>query len=130
MKRVFLTVLAMAVLSGCAAVRSLRGEQVGKRPLPVLSAPASEQAGDADGVERVPFRIGVSSATVENLAKLSNCRGSQGAGLMTPPGPVEVYRLICDDGSVFMAKCELRQCKRMPAPARAPAAPVAAAAAQ
>jgi hypothetical protein len=26
---------------------------------------------------------------------------------------VEVYRMVCDSGKVFMARCELRQCKAM-----------------
>jgi hypothetical protein len=69
---------------------------------------------DANGVpiERVPYRVGVSSSTVEQLARQHACVG-QGAGLLTEPGPVEVYRLQCGDGKVFMARCELRQCRRM-----------------
>jgi hypothetical protein len=26
---------------------------------------------------------------------------------------VEVYRMRCEDGKVFMARCELRQCVKM-----------------
>ncbi|HTD05330.1 DUF2846 domain-containing protein [Undibacterium sp.] len=68
---------------------------------------------DLAEIEKVPFRAGVSSATVERLAKQHSCAGDQGAGLLTPPGPVEVYRVSCDQGSAFMARCELRQCKAM-----------------
>jgi hypothetical protein len=50
--------------------------------------------------------------TVEQLARQHACVG-QGAGLVTEPGPVEVYRLQCSDGKVFMARCELRQCRKM-----------------
>lgn len=81
--------------------------------------PAAPALLDANGapIERVPFRIGVSSATVEKMAKAQGCRGGQGAGLMTAEGPVEVYRMRCEDGAmrgrVFTAKCELRQCVRM-----------------
>ncbi len=64
-------------------------------------------------VEKVEFRSGVSSATVERLAKQQGCTGSNGAGLLTGKGPVEVYRMQCDNGAVFMARCELRQCRRM-----------------
>ncbi|MBJ7311051.1 hypothetical protein ACFOLJ_16820 [Rugamonas sp. CCM 8940] len=64
-------------------------------------------------IEKVPFRPGVSSATVEKLAKLQGCGGGAGAGLMSEPGPVEVYRMACDNGKVFLARCELRQCRAM-----------------
>jgi hypothetical protein len=64
-------------------------------------------------VERVPFVLGVSSVTVERMALRAACTGGPGAGLLTPPGPVEVYRMTCDDGKTFMARCELRQCTPM-----------------
>jgi hypothetical protein len=51
------------------------------------------------------------------MAKQQGCTGGQGAALITQPGPVEVYRMRCEDGKlsgkVFMARCELRQCKQM-----------------
>jgi hypothetical protein len=68
---------------------------------------------DGVEVERVAFRPGTSSATVERLANAEQCRGGQGAGLVTEPGPVEVYRMACDNGKVFLARCELRQCRAM-----------------
>ncbi len=88
-------------------------EQVVVAAAPVKAAPA--QLLDADGVpiERVPFRAGISSVTVENMAKKQGCTGGVGAGLMTEPGPIEVYRMMCDNGKVFRARCELRQCKAM-----------------
>jgi hypothetical protein len=61
----------------------------------------------------VPFRPGVSSATVEKLAKRQGCAGGWGAGLVSEPGPVEIYRMTCESGKVYMAKCELKQCKAM-----------------
>jgi hypothetical protein len=61
----------------------------------------------------VEFRVGVSSVTVEQLARQQACVGGVGAGLLTAPGPVEVYRMACDNGKIFMARCELRQCKPM-----------------
>jgi predicted small secreted protein len=64
-------------------------------------------------VEKIEFRSGVSSATVERLAKSHGCTGSEGAGLLTEKGPVEVYRMKCDNGTTFMARCELRQCRPM-----------------
>ncbi|HEX7635867.1 MAG TPA: hypothetical protein VF427_11380 [Noviherbaspirillum sp.] len=64
-------------------------------------------------VQKVEFRSGVSSATVERLAKRYGCEGFGGAGLLTKQGPVEVYRMQCNNGSTFMAQCELRQCQPM-----------------
>jgi hypothetical protein len=64
-------------------------------------------------LEKVAFRPGVSSATVERLARRFGCTGSTGAGLITDKGPLEVYRLQCDNGTTFMAQCELRQCRPM-----------------
>jgi hypothetical protein len=102
---------AVALLAGCTAFH-------GKADAPVAAAkpraPAEQLLG-ADGVaiERIPFRAGVSSVTVERMARGQQCTGGQGAGLVTEPGPVEVYRMQCDNGKVFMARCELRQCKQM-----------------
>jgi hypothetical protein len=47
------------------------------------------------------------------MAKQQGCTGGQGAALITQPGPVEVYRMRCESGKVFMARCELRQCRQM-----------------
>jgi translation initiation factor IF-1 len=47
------------------------------------------------------------------MAKQQACTGGQGAALVTETGPVEVYRMQCDNGKVFMARCELRQCRKM-----------------
>jgi hypothetical protein len=109
MKRVL--VLVVLVLGGCSAFKSKT------EPAPVRATvkPEPDVLKDANGVaiERVPFRAGVSSATVERLAKQHGCGGGAGAGLVTEPGPVEVYRMQCENGKVFMARCELRQCKQM-----------------
>jgi hypothetical protein len=109
MKRLLALAMA-AALGGCA--------MFGPKPVPPVAAATSAAAAprlvDAGGapIERVPFRIGVSSSTVEQLARQHACTG-QGAGLVTEPGPVEVYRMQCADGKVFMARCELRQCRKM-----------------
>ena len=124
MKRLLVSVLSVAgalLLGGCVGVPCLD-----QPPLSAGNAPASPKlvtvpapAGDLriafDGVEieRVAFRTGVSSSTVERLARAASCTGGMGAGLMTAPGPVEVYRMACDNGKVFLARCELRQCKPM-----------------
>jgi hypothetical protein len=108
MKALLALVVATA-LGGCSMFRS-------KPPAPPVAASvkAAPQLVDTNGVpiERVPYRVGVSSVTVEQLARQHACAG-QGAGLVTEPGPVEVYRLQCSDGKVFMARCELRQCRKM-----------------
>lgn len=62
-------------------------------------------------IEKIPFEIGVSSNSVERLAKQNNCPSSKGAGLIYKKGPVEVYRVTCDDGRELKARCELRLCE-------------------
>ena len=104
-------VLVAVLLGGCTLFKS----KVEPAPAPVAAKPAAPGPVDPNGtpIERVPFRLGVSSATVEKLAKQLGCTGGQGAGLVTDAGPVEVYRMRCEDGKVFMARCELRQCVKM-----------------
>lgn len=122
MKRLSLLLLAAGLLSACSYIPFLHKEST------VAQAPVKRKPGPADAdakrimvggveVQKVEFRPGISSASVEQLAKAVQCRGGQGAGLVTEPGPVEVYRMACEDGRVFLARCELRQCKPMPAPA-------------
>jgi hypothetical protein len=104
MKRLALVCAAAALLGGCSMFH---------KQMPPPAAPAAPVADAAPAVETIPFRTGVSSATVEKMAKQQGCTGGQGAGLITQPGPVEVYRMRCDSGKVFMARCELRQCRQM-----------------
>jgi hypothetical protein len=100
-----------ALLGGCAWVHQPMP------PAPAAAPASSRPAGlvDADGtpIQKLPFRLGVSSNTVEKMARQQACTGGQGAGLVTEPGPVEVYRMQCDNGKVYMARCELRQCRQM-----------------
>ncbi|OIJ43005.1 hypothetical protein [Massilia timonae] len=96
-------IAAVVLLGGCAVAGS------GVDP----SEPAVTPSPDVVEIQRVPFKVGVSSTTVEQLAKAQACTSEQGAGLITEPGPVEVYRMQCQDGKVFMARCELRQCRKM-----------------
>jgi PBP1b-binding outer membrane lipoprotein LpoB len=113
MKRLPAMMFLAALLGGCSAFH---------KPRPPASAPAVAVAPagptgpvDADGtpIQTLPFRLGVSSTTVEKMAKQQACTGGQGAALVTETGPVEVYRMQCDNGKVFMARCELRQCRKM-----------------
>ena len=114
MKRALL--LVAVLLGACSHFKG----KVQPAPPPVAAVkPAAPGLTDSQGtpIERVPFRTGVSSATVEKMAKQEGCSGGQGAGLMTEAGPVEVYRMRCEDGpmrgKVFTARCELRQCVKM-----------------
>ncbi|MBW8902066.1 MAG: hypothetical protein JF619_29050 [Massilia sp.] len=110
MKRLCALLACAMVLAGCSVFKT---KVAAPEPAPVVKA--APQLVDAEGVpiERIPFRPGRSSATVEKLAKARGCTGGEGAGLVTEPGPVEVYRMLCEDGKVFKARCELRQCKAM-----------------
>jgi hypothetical protein len=113
MKPLFAAMLVGSVLlGGCSAFHGKPGPQAPDAP---ELAPTPAGLADAGGapIEKVPFRIGVSSATVERMARQQGCSGGQGAGLITEPGPAEVYRMQCDNGKVFRARCELRQCKQM-----------------
>jgi hypothetical protein len=107
--KALLALVVASILGGCSMFGA-------KPPAPgtAVAVKAAPQLADAKDVpiERVPYRVGVSSVTVEQLARQHACVG-QGAGLVTEPGPVEVYRLQCGDGKVFMARCELRQCRKM-----------------
>jgi hypothetical protein len=112
MKRLSLSLslsMMCALLAGCAMFRP-----AAQAPQPAQVQPGPQgNNGGAANIELVPFRPGVSSATVENMAKASGCTGGRGAGLLTEPGPIEVYRMVCDNGKVFQARCEMRQCKAM-----------------
>lgn len=110
MKLIVLTMCAL-LASGCSMFRS---EPVAEKPMTPRVVPAPPLV-DANGapIERLPFVPGRSSATVERMAKQKGCTGGLGAGLVTPEGPVEVYRMQCQQGKAFLAKCDLRQCKAM-----------------
>ena len=122
MKQLFI-LMCVASLTACATPTAMPvWETNPSAPTPSYSvtrltpAPAPAYSGAEIGameIERVPFRAGVSSTTVEKMAAQYGCSGatSQGAGLMTPQGPVEIYRMVCDSNRVFMARCEFRQCR-------------------
>ena len=98
--------LLAALLGGC----SVFGSSIDLSE-PAASAPVAST--DVAAIQRVPFKVGESSHTVEKLAQAQACTSTQGAGLVTEPGPIEVYRMQCQNGQVFMARCELRQCRKM-----------------
>ena len=112
MKRLFVLMSCAVLLSACAT----RNKPMAQWVPPTVKAKAPVLT-DANGnpIENIPFRAGVSSVTVEKMAQAQGCASSQGAGLLTPQGPVEVYRVVCESRQVFMARCELRQCRPMAA---------------
>lgn len=106
------TVMTSALISGCSLFSKVNSDTAGK-PLKTQVATQNRVDNEDPLVQKIEFRTGVSSVTVERLALQSQCTSKQGAGQITPKAPVEVYRVNCDDGRVFMAKCELRQCQNM-----------------
>ncbi|MFZ6843726.1 hypothetical protein [Undibacterium sp. RuTC16W] len=78
-------------------------------PVAATQAPAP----GAYKIQTIDFVTGTSSTTVEKIAREYGCNGGKGAGLITPAGPVEIYRMQCESGQSFLARCELRQCKAM-----------------
>ncbi len=80
-------------------------------PAPTPTPTAGNNGASKINIEKIPFEIGVSSNNVERLAKQNNCPSSKGAGLIYKKGPIEVYRVTCDDGRELKARCELRQCE-------------------
>jgi hypothetical protein len=126
MKRLYLIAMlgASLVAAGCSSFQSGTGaSSMTAVAQPAVSAAPARNAGtpadqitvqDEAGsvvVQKVEFKPGVSSATVERLGKRFGCTGRTGAGLVTEKGPVEVYRMQCDNGTTFLAQCELRQCR-------------------
>jgi uncharacterized protein YerC len=114
MKRLpLIALLCVLPLSGCSAFHRTGPAPAHAAPALAHTAPAPGLAADGAPIQKIPFHTGVSSATVERMARGQACTGGQGAGLITEQGPVEVYRMQCADGKVFMARCELRQCRQM-----------------
>ena len=117
MKRLFVLLscafAGVFALGGCSMLKTAPPAAAAVAAAP--AKPASQQLVDRNrvAIERIAFRPGVSSVTVEKLGKLQACISAEGAGLVTEAGPVEVYRMACGSGKVFMARCELRQCKAM-----------------
>jgi hypothetical protein len=116
LKRIWMVLVTSAVViltSGCAA----RAPSISLAPAAVERAVSLAPLSIDDGngnivqIQKVEFQSGVSSITVERLAKRYGCEGGNGAGRITGKGPREMYRMTCDNGQTFLAKCELRQCK-------------------
>lgn len=115
MRPVIQSIMSVVLLLSVAGCAALPGMLAGERPaadaapLAVAAAPAPAEP----QIQTIPFQAGVSSMTVEKLAQKYGCSGRKGAARITDQGPVEVYRMACDDERVLLVKCELRQCKMM-----------------
>jgi hypothetical protein len=107
--------IACKTIGKTASSQAANGQSVVKTEQVMLQPPGAgnSAANNAVAVQQVPFQIATSSVTVERMAQQAGCVGGKGASLVTEKGPVEVYRMQCDNGKVFLAKCELRQCSRM-----------------
>ncbi len=113
----------LCLMAGCSSLpfggNQPQEAEAARRAASLKKAPPSDYAQDGSKrvaingveIERVEFKPGVSSFTVEKMASQAGCTGGPGAGLVTDPGPVEMYRMACGDGRVFLARCELRQCR-------------------
>jgi hypothetical protein len=109
LKLAALAAVALLLIGGCAR----RVKPPAAPPAAVAAVAPGMRGADGTLIEALPFRQGVSSMTVERLGKQQACVSREGASLVTEPGPVEVYKMVCESGRVFMARCELRQCRAM-----------------
>jgi hypothetical protein len=115
MNRSILTmvIVTTALISGCGLLpKASSGNDAKNKP---VKAPmeVNSPANASPILQKIEFTTGVSSVIVERMASKNQCISQQGAGQITPKGPTEIYRVNCEDGRVFMAKCELRQCQPM-----------------
>jgi hypothetical protein len=94
----------------------------GHVPMPLATASGSTEA-HTGGTSSTPsaqpnaarshaaqVKFGKFSYVAEKLAKADGCGSDQGAALTTEPGPVESYRVECNDGRAFAVHCEYGVC--------------------
>jgi hypothetical protein len=103
-----LAIVSVIALSGCANF-SLREKLGIKSSKPTVFSPIAPVR-DPNYKEPEKIVIGVSSKVVEKLAVRESCTTNRGATRTSEEGPIESYRVSCDDGRVLLARCELRQC--------------------
>ncbi len=104
-------VLSSGLLTACASVKLFNSPDKNASVSKPVVTPQPTSANEIGTIERVPFELGVSSVTVERMAKQNNCQSAKGAGLLHKKGPIEVYRVMCKDGREIKARCEMRQCE-------------------
>jgi hypothetical protein len=108
------TVITSGLISGCGLfTKTKSSNEATAGALTTQTLAQNNTSKDDQILQKIEFKTGISSVTVERLALQSQCTSKQGAAQLTPKAPIEVYRVSCDDGRVFMAKCELRQCQTM-----------------
>lgn len=103
-----ITLIASILLAGCNLFPK---SKPGDDNQSLNNKPKMTKSDDGNDIQKVKFEIGVSSVAIEKLAAKNQCTSKLGAGQISPKGPVEMYRIQCDDGRVLMARCELRQCQ-------------------
>jgi hypothetical protein len=107
-----IALLSLFLVSACSTKKKASTEMVEVKKIKKTTAQLTVREENADvPIETIPFTIGVSSTTVERLAKQQSCESKLGAGLLFSDGPRERYRVSCEDGRVLLAVCELRQCR-------------------
>ena len=113
MRSVFQPIMSVALFLSVAGCASLQQMFDNERPAVQAPVAAAAPAASEPQIQTIPFQAGISSMTVEKLALQYGCTAAKGAARITDQGPVEVYRMACDDQRVLLVKCELRQCKAM-----------------
>ncbi len=103
--------LALQLAPSGEAEQSLKKlKLIGTVPQLTQTAQKEGDEEEEEDVQTESFRLGRSSYVVGEMAKKNACYSNAGAGLITEQGPVEIYRLKCKNGKVYLARCELRQC--------------------
>lgn len=113
MRSVIQSIMLIALFLSVAGCAALQRMSAGDRPAAAAPSAAAAPASAEPQIQTIPFQAGVSSMTVEKLALQYGCSAKKGAARITEKGPVEVYRIACDDERTLLVKCELRQCKTM-----------------
>jgi len=113
MRSVIQSIMSVALILSVAGCAALPGMFAGDRPAAAAPLAAAASASAEPPIQTIPFQAGISSMTVEKLALQYGCSAKKGAARITEKGPVEVYRIACDDERTLLVKCELRQCKAM-----------------
>ena len=103
---IFALLLCLTSLNACKSINL-------KEPVKASTTVAVQSTEEKVIIEKIQNNPGVSSTTVERLAIKNQCEPSEIVNLLTPKGPVEIYRATCTSGKIIMARCELRQCTIM-----------------
>lgn len=56
-------------------------------------------------------QYGTQSYTLEKIAAQQGCKSEQGAELLRDDGPIERYKITCQNGKTVYAYCEYRECR-------------------